>query len=102
MVRWGCLDDNPFLFGEIMDLFYDKNDVIKKNRILLHAPEHMKEENIIVESFVTGIKKLFLYDEIRTELLEVRCEGWDGEETHRVYNDSEGLGITLEIWKSNE
>ena len=84
---------------KIMSLDYTIDDVVGKNWIRLHAPNNIFDTHVIINSPATGANKLFSFCDIRTEMLEARHEGWDGEEIHRIYNDVDGNGITLELWK---
>lgn len=82
------------------DISFNKDHMKKKNWIRLRSHELVKEENVVVESEKTGVSRVFLYDQPRTEEFAANHEWWDGEESHRIYNDIEGYGITLELWST--
>lgn len=55
---------------------------------------------IILTSNITGRSVKFVYDAAITNEEYERNEGWDGEEYHMFFTDTEGRGLTLNVWDS--
>jgi len=85
------------------NLSFSRSDVVNRTNIVVHSHD-LKEIDITKPLMVTsGITKktvAFEYDDYTTRYENEMNEGWDGEEWHLFFKDTEGKGITLNVWDS--
>jgi hypothetical protein len=86
-------------------LAFNRSDVVNKNLICIHVP--FSERNnidfrkpLVVKSNITEKVLVFKHDAAKTVAEYERNEGWDGEENHVYFIDTEDRNIQVDVWYS--
>lgn len=89
----------------IQELTFNRSNVVNRNTIRVNVPYYIFDElrNQVFLPVCSGITKKvmdFRYDPFVTEQECMEHEGWDGEESHLFFIDTENKNITLDVWFS--
>jgi hypothetical protein len=86
-------------------LSFNRDDVENKNLIHINIP--FSERNSIdfrkpltVKSNITKMELVFKHDADKTVMMYEEHEGWDGEEFHIYFMDTDNKNITVDVWYS--
>ena len=84
-------------------LSFNRANVLDRKSLLVHCLYMNRIDKSLplhVESKITGRVVSFVYDDVTTRTENELNEGWDGEEWHLFFTDTEGKGIKLNVWDS--
>ena len=85
---------------------FSRENVINKNLICINIPVSSSKEidfriPLTVKSNITNKIVMFKFDAAKTSEEYELHEGWDGEENHVYYSDTENKNIVVDIWFSH-